>query len=759
MASISIDRTDGLNSAAAIKGPCRVATTANITLSGLQTIDGVTVADDDRVLVKDQTTASENGIYVVDTGLWRRAKDFNKTKDVVKGTLVYVTSGTVGLGFYQLTTSDPVIIGVSSITFERLTPDSSGAIFGTATRTTLKALSTSLVQAVFLREPGREGVFKWTTGDYSSQIAADTQEGIYIKADDAAPTSGAWVRQSGWQISGADVRWFGAAIDGVTDDAPAINAALSLGSLVGFRVNQPRLASTAAVGSTIVLKNGAVWVGDNYLSTVKRLSGHNGALVKTENFDTLTGTGNAFAAGVPERVAIDKITFEGNYQNTARTAYVQSTGDGLRLFARKLTLKVRVFNTPGVGVWLECPGGNGPTPLQPGFSREADIEIYTHQTQYEGVIWKGPPDVKLAWVLQADAGSRIVADQLNGKVSSPTYGAVNGGKCDGVVFDGMGAEVGEIHTFGNFGGGGVDWRNGGRINADLIMAESCHYGGVSISGSALGVISKLDVHRTGGFSGDSTADFIYAGTGANNYGLEIGVCAVYRQNAANTGSRNGVEITGDFLDIGVAKVDLGSTATAGHGIYIDNDQAQWITINGGEVARCKGTAPDGLASSGVYRKTTGTGSNVTVKVQVRDCDVGFRSAGTPRLETIDIQAYLNTGQTMFTGDVRTNNGQNWDVRGTINGVWKGSKVRLAATFDSTLTTVQSVVVNHSLIAEPRFGGISLAFVDIGTGINLVDGMPGIKIAAYDATSITVEYKQAVATGSDTVPRVWITAEI
>jgi phage-related tail fiber protein len=82
MNSIMIDRTDGLSSAAAIKGPCRVATTANIALYALQTIDGVALAVGDRVLVKNQTAGYENGIYVVDTGQWRRSKDFNKTKDV-----------------------------------------------------------------------------------------------------------------------------------------------------------------------------------------------------------------------------------------------------------------------------------------------------------------------------------------------------------------------------------------------------------------------------------------------------------------------------------------------------------------------------------------------------------------------------------------------------------------------------------------------------------------------------------------------------
>ena len=51
MTSTSTDRIDGLSAALAIKAPVRVATTANITLSGEQTIDGVAVVEHDRVLV------------------------------------------------------------------------------------------------------------------------------------------------------------------------------------------------------------------------------------------------------------------------------------------------------------------------------------------------------------------------------------------------------------------------------------------------------------------------------------------------------------------------------------------------------------------------------------------------------------------------------------------------------------------------------------------------------------------------------------
>jgi len=76
---------------------------ANLTLSGLQTIDGVLGVAGDRILVKNQTTPSQNGIYVVSAGAWSRATDFD-TPAEIGGAAVMVQSGTTNGGTRWVTT-------------------------------------------------------------------------------------------------------------------------------------------------------------------------------------------------------------------------------------------------------------------------------------------------------------------------------------------------------------------------------------------------------------------------------------------------------------------------------------------------------------------------------------------------------------------------------------------------------------------------------------------------------------------------------
>jgi hypothetical protein len=112
---------DNVAAGLSIKPSVRAATTANITLSGAQTIDGVSVIATNRVLVKNQTTASQNGIYVAAAGAWALASD-SANGSLSSGALVLVDEGSVNDNtMWVLTTNDPITVGSTSLTFSPFT--------------------------------------------------------------------------------------------------------------------------------------------------------------------------------------------------------------------------------------------------------------------------------------------------------------------------------------------------------------------------------------------------------------------------------------------------------------------------------------------------------------------------------------------------------------------------------------------------------------------------------------------------------------
>jgi hypothetical protein len=111
------------------KASVRVATTANIAslVGGApDTVDGILLVLGNRVLVKDQSTGAQNGIYEVTTlgtganGTWTRATDADTAGELNSGALVPVEEGTVNADtLWMLTTNDPITIGTTALTFSR----------------------------------------------------------------------------------------------------------------------------------------------------------------------------------------------------------------------------------------------------------------------------------------------------------------------------------------------------------------------------------------------------------------------------------------------------------------------------------------------------------------------------------------------------------------------------------------------------------------------------------------------------------------
>ena len=108
---------DNLSQGLDAKASCRVATTANITLSGTQTIDGISVIAADRVLVKDQTTTANNGIYLCASGAWTRTTDADTWAEL-PAAFVFVEVGTLNANNgYVCTVADGGTLGTTAITW------------------------------------------------------------------------------------------------------------------------------------------------------------------------------------------------------------------------------------------------------------------------------------------------------------------------------------------------------------------------------------------------------------------------------------------------------------------------------------------------------------------------------------------------------------------------------------------------------------------------------------------------------------------
>ncbi|HKE87305.1 MAG TPA: hypothetical protein VKB50_26285 [Vicinamibacterales bacterium] len=99
------------------KDTCRLASTANVALTGLTAIDGVTPIANDRILLKNQTTGSQNGIWVAASGAWARATDAATSTDILQAA-VFISEGTTQADTaWVMTTNAPITIDTTALTW------------------------------------------------------------------------------------------------------------------------------------------------------------------------------------------------------------------------------------------------------------------------------------------------------------------------------------------------------------------------------------------------------------------------------------------------------------------------------------------------------------------------------------------------------------------------------------------------------------------------------------------------------------------
>ena len=160
------------------KQPCVCATLANITLSGLQTIDGHTVVAGDRVLVKDQSTAANNGIYIASASAWSRSEDANSWNELICA-ISFIEYGTQAGGAWFCTAQDGGTLGVTAVNWSQFT---TSATYSAGTGLTLTGTVFSITPVGTASTYGSASTVPVFTTNASGQVSAVTNTNIAIGA-------------------------------------------------------------------------------------------------------------------------------------------------------------------------------------------------------------------------------------------------------------------------------------------------------------------------------------------------------------------------------------------------------------------------------------------------------------------------------------------------------------------------------------------------------------------------------------------------
>lgn len=347
------------------KQSVRAATTANITLSGLRTVDGVVLAAGDRVLVKNQTEGQENGLYVVAAGVWSRTSDADTSSEVTPGLVVAVEQGTTQADtIWQVITDAPIVLGTTALTFRDITDGFarllSPAFTGTPTVPTPPQFDATqkVVNAEFLKRMGVEYGGYVNYSQTTSLTPADCGKLVAFSHPTNAlvgtlPTGGGITpgvtvtvlcSQGTLTVTAASGDLIGAI------NAPG-NIALAQGDTAEFIRNGTNL--WYLIGGSVLLKYAAVMRGANW--------------VTPPQFD------NTQKLATTEFVQRAAGNFRGSFlYNTSETLTVEHCGSDIELYgsvSRTITLPllsavggksaIRFINLATVSMTIACQGADG----------------------------------------------------------------------------------------------------------------------------------------------------------------------------------------------------------------------------------------------------------------------------------------------------------------------------------------------------------------------------------------------------------------
>jgi hypothetical protein len=265
-----------------------VATTANITLSAAQTIDDIAVVAGDRVLVKDQTTASQNGIYVVNASTWTRALDAD-TVDEIASAIVNVDKGTVNGGqVFTNTFKSTDTLGTTSMPWYKGMYESGTwgiSVSGNA------ATATKLATARTINGVSFDGTANITVADSTKEPTIT-----------AGTTAQYWRGDKSWQTLNASAVGLGnvsntAQVTSVTGTAPIVSSGGTTPAISISAATTSAAGSMSATDKTKLDGISGTNTGDETTATIKTKLGITTLSGSNTGDQTITLTGDVTGSG------------------------------------------------------------------------------------------------------------------------------------------------------------------------------------------------------------------------------------------------------------------------------------------------------------------------------------------------------------------------------------------------------------------------------------------------------------------------------
>ena len=678
------------------KGSCSAATTANISLSGLQTIDGYTLLANDRVLVKNQTTSLQNGIYVASSGAWSRSLDMDVWAEVPGAYTVVINGTQYGNTGWVSTSAETGTINVTPITWVQFSGNST---YFAGTGLTLSSNTFSITNTgVTAGSYGSASNTLSATVNAQGQLSALSAQAISIapsQINATIPNSG--LTNSSITINGSAISLGGSAT--ITANTPN---ALTIGTVLSGTSFNGSSPVTIAIDSTVVTLTGTQTLTNKTLtSPVISTISNIGTLTLPTSTDTLVG-----------RATTDTLT---NKSISGSTNTITNIGNG------SLTNSSITIGSTSISLGATASTLTSVTMATPTISSYETYTAISAPTYNAGRLWYDSTQNALAYYNDVTNNTLHIGEEIQLKVYNNTGSTINIGQpvyvtstSSGYTYPNVALAIANSLTTGNVIG----------------LANQAIPTGTAGYVTTIGLIQGVN---TGSYTvGDTlylspySAGFYQNTIPPTGYAIKLGTVAyVNSTTGAIYVNKSILTIQAGNIVGQVALANGGTnanlTASAGAVVYSSSTALALSAVGStGQVLTSQGTsAPIWSNNAATVSVTDDTSSNTTEYITF----ARQTTSSINTLYTASTQVKFNPSTGVYSAPIFSGSGAN-------------------------LTSIPNGALTNSTISGISLGS-NLATLTIGTGLSgtSYNGSTAVTIANTGVTSLTGTASQVTVSAS------------